>query len=909
MKAHASIAKKLTISIVTAIFIVLTIAFVSILYYSNSLYKRYLLKEVEFQENRIGDALNSVEIKLRTSAIYIENMTRLAYEPTNILKDMKKTFPYVDQILILDEKYIVSNVEPFDGNIVGTLFNGVKKMTNDELSFVYNNRFYTILPSTIEVGTSDIPIGFVVINYNLNALFESIKPADLLLGVCYGDKLIFNSLSGKFEKDICKINNTLFEHEAYFSKHNFLNNNFSAVFVVDKFYAKHFRNRHLTMLLFLFVVLLVSSFSIVKVVSWRVTNPISKFASKIGDLQNDLTRTKFLETGDDEVSVLAKAVNTMLGKIEVYQKISEKNARLATIGESTAMVAHDVRKPLTSIKAFLAMLPEKKDDPAFIHAMSQSVEKSIRHTNTMLSEILEFSKDAKALDSKTCDPQSLITAALSDILRSQSEKNVSIEYDLKYKNSLFVDSERIIRVLCNIIGNAVDMFDKSGCLWFRTEDIIKNGKTMIVVTVGNNGPSIPEDVLKRIFDPFFTQGKKGGTGLGLSICRKIADMHEGKISVKNLVIAGLAKQSSEQNYANEIASPPAAVRNDMQGVEFTIELPANNHPAYINEAELIRHSDELKTFREEESKRIGSSELENTASFMRLHKERGRASHMLIVDDEPLFRESVRSLLNQAQQVKDHVKIVEADSAETALKQLEAKEFDYIITDIDMGKRKMNGYEFAQDVLKKYPNAHVLIHSNKRKDELDRNIREIASGKALAMTASGVIASRAKQSLEGKFMGFLPKPMKVSELLQFLACKTFEAPPPSPPPNNRRAGIKGEGGKNILVVNDDDALLLSYKMMLKSNTVQVLGANNVSSAIEKLMANSVDIILSDINLGDNEPDGYEFLRKVREKNKDIPFYMVSGFSRNEEEPKAKQHGATGYLQQPFEWDELKELIL
>jgi signal transduction histidine kinase len=86
-----------------------------------------------------------------------------------------------------------------------------------------------------------------------------------------------------------------------------------------------------------------------------------------------------------------------------------------------------------------------------------------------------------------------------------------------------------------------------GTLTFSLGTERQGGKEYVRVHVANTGPPIPEENLERIFDPFHTT-KDGGTGLGLSICSRIADEHEGTLSVRNLPEAG--------------------------GVEFSLALPA-----------------------------------------------------------------------------------------------------------------------------------------------------------------------------------------------------------------------------------------------------------------------------------------------------------------------------------------------
>jgi CheY-like chemotaxis protein len=312
---------------------------------------------------------------------------------------------------------------------------------------------------------------------------------------------------------------------------------------------------------------------------------------------------------------------------------------------------------------------------------------------------------------------------------------------------------------------------------------------------------------------------------------------------------------------------------------------------------------------------------------MRINKKRGRKSTLLIVDDEPLFRESIRALMSGLGQVKDYIKVVETDSAEKALNIFEACEFDYVIADIDMGRGRMNGYELTQTLLKKYPNTCVLIHSNKRKAEMDERIRMAChpseGGDPLC---SG--DSRFREN-DTRFMGFLPKPMKSSELLQFLACKSFESVchpheggDPACSGDSRFRGndkvnrialpptaVRNDGtSKTAILLNDDEGLLMYFGDDLKKLGYQVLDAKNVSGAMEHFVNRKIDMIVSDINLGDCEPTGYDFLAKVREKDTKVPFIFTSGYNRRDEWDKAQAAGATEYLQIPYELHELKKAL-
>jgi signal transduction histidine kinase len=111
------------------------------------------------------------------------------------------------------------------------------------------------------------------------------------------------------------------------------------------------------------------------------------------------------------------------------------------------------------------------------------------------------------------------------------------------------DPGLLAQLLLNIALNGVQAMAPAGggTLIFSLGTERQGGKEYVRLRVANTGPPIPEENLERIFDPFYTT-KDGGTGLGLSICSRIADLHEGALTVRNLP--------------------------EKRGVEFSLSLPA-----------------------------------------------------------------------------------------------------------------------------------------------------------------------------------------------------------------------------------------------------------------------------------------------------------------------------------------------
>jgi len=91
-----------------------------------------------------------------------------------------------------------------------------------------------------------------------------------------------------------------------------------------------------------------------------------------------------------------------------------------------------------------------------------------------------------------------------------------------------VDQDKIVRVFYNIASNAADAMPTGGTLTVTTED----AGGMVKVDFKDTGTGMPEEVKRKIFEPFVTYGKKHGTGLGMAIVKKVMDDHKGKIEIE-----------------------------------------------------------------------------------------------------------------------------------------------------------------------------------------------------------------------------------------------------------------------------------------------------------------------------------------------------------------------------------------
>lgn len=197
--------------------------------------------------------------------------------------------------------------------------------------------------------------------------------------------------------------------------------------------------------------------------------------------------------------------------------------RLTLLGQMTSSFIHEFRNPLTSIQGFIQLLRSEHEDMKYLDIISCELEQ----LNFRISQFLLLSK--KELIGKEKNLFSLnrmIDEVLNFLYPSILDTNVRIVKEVADDMELYGYSDEIRQVLINIIFNAIDVLSQ-----YRADPKIEIkgyfvNDTHIKIEISNNGPVIPDQLLKTIFEPFVTT-KTLGTGLGLFVCREIIEKHKG----------------------------------------------------------------------------------------------------------------------------------------------------------------------------------------------------------------------------------------------------------------------------------------------------------------------------------------------------------------------------------------------
>ncbi len=213
------------------------------------------------------------------------------------------------------------------------------------------------------------------------------------------------------------------------------------------------------------------------------------------------------------------------------ETLLERQEKLVSLGMLAAGVAHEIRNPLTAIKAAL-FLQQKKFEPASeLFDDSKLIEREILRLERIVNDFLTFarpSEPALALTS-TDRPLHEVHALLVTML---AKNKVQLVLESSPSFSIRIDPAQIKQVLINLVQNAADAAGPEGEVRLRARsDRRRLGDLLCdvaVLEVSDNGHGIPPEVQKRLFDPFFTT-KDSGTGLGLSIAAGIIQKHGGAL--------------------------------------------------------------------------------------------------------------------------------------------------------------------------------------------------------------------------------------------------------------------------------------------------------------------------------------------------------------------------------------------
>ncbi|MBW2690201.1 MAG: HAMP domain-containing protein [Deltaproteobacteria bacterium] len=271
-----------------------------------------------------------------------------------------------------------------------------------------------------------------------------------------------------------------------------------------------------------------------------VRQPLKNISIKMAQVENGDLTVKLEPQSEDEVSSLMTSFNSMVDRLrqandelqECHYQQMERVDRLASVGEMSAGIAHEIKNPLAAISGAITVLSDDfaEDDPR--REVISKVLEQIARLDKAATDLLFFGRPGKP-SFDFVDTNDLLNKTMFFVSQHPEAKNVHQSKEFtRHLPPVWVDEKQLQQVFFNIIINAIQAMKDGGTLLLQTDLVEDQDRKIVRVLIGDSGPGIKAEDLESVFTPFFTT-KTQGTGLGLAICRQLMEQQGGDITVSS----------------------------------------------------------------------------------------------------------------------------------------------------------------------------------------------------------------------------------------------------------------------------------------------------------------------------------------------------------------------------------------
>jgi signal transduction histidine kinase/ActR/RegA family two-component response regulator len=357
-----------------------------------------------------------------------------------------------------------------------------------------------------------------------------------------------------------------------------------------------------------------------------------------------------------EASRLLADVQKSYAELKGMQERLIRGERLRVMGEMTSGVAHEFNNLLTAILARIQLVgleflaPEIREHLRLIERAALDAAGVVRRLQSF-SRASQRANFARVDMYDVCSDVIELLRPLWSTRRRQGKAPIAVR--LRGERGCFVDGDptELREVLTNLVKNSLDALERGGSITVSTT----REREVVRVSVADDGPGIPSELLTKVFTPFFTTKGERGTGLGLCLAQQIVERHGGDIRLE---------------------SAPS------RGTEALLQLP-----------------------------RASASGIANRASESPPRTANSEGVRVLVVDDDPDVLQPLLAFLTRSGFAASA-----ASSASDGLSRLASAPADVLVSDISMPG--MDGIEFAQKVRSLYPETAIILMSG-RASEVD----------------------------------------------------------------------------------------------------------------------------------------------------------------------------------------------
>jgi signal transduction histidine kinase len=234
--------------------------------------------------------------------------------------------------------------------------------------------------------------------------------------------------------------------------------------------------------------------------------------------------------------IIKDEINKAKENIEKHLTFSHK---LSYVGQLASSLVHEIKNPLTTINLLINNLIEciSSESNLTYNKDLLVIQEEIERISRLLSDFLNFAKPQKPRFEKIL--LSELAAKIRTIVSPHLKtKGIILETNFKDETEIEADKDQVQQIFLNLVLNAMEVLKKENSkIIISGSKKVKKGQKYYNVLIEDNGPGISNEILNKIFEPFFSESGKG-TGLGLSIVHRLVENHEGFIEAYNLLSGG-----------------------------------------------------------------------------------------------------------------------------------------------------------------------------------------------------------------------------------------------------------------------------------------------------------------------------------------------------------------------------------
>jgi two-component system sensor histidine kinase HydH len=264
--------------------------------------------------------------------------------------------------------------------------------------------------------------------------------------------------------------------------------------------------------------------------AWWISLPIRRLTNTVRQISESGKldpQIQFPRAGG-EVGLLAAAFQTMMQSLAVAQREALEQSRLAFLGEIAANIAHDVRTPLSVLKASAQLLARAELPVPERRQLATNIAAEVDRLNAVVTSLVDLARPRPVRYRPEAITE-IVNRAATFFAPIAAKSEVTIVQSITDRGlRVYGSADQLYQVMLNLIHNGLQAMRAAGLLAIacRRED------GWVRIEIDDTGPGFPVDVFPRVFSPFFTT-KPDGTGLGLAIAKRIVEEHGGTIGAEN----------------------------------------------------------------------------------------------------------------------------------------------------------------------------------------------------------------------------------------------------------------------------------------------------------------------------------------------------------------------------------------